>query len=254
MPTVEAMPSENPLSQLANVAANLFISLPESPQGKPFISQEEAGTPSKLLRAMRKRLNLTQREFGVLLSAGGASPISPSVICQLEAGLQVVPEALVTRAVNATSAIQRFGEYMAAKHVPGSDAAAVLKVLGPGCIDMLQPYVADATALPNADAVLVGEFLAIVTKRKPSTGGSRPGARGPYRKLNKLNNFSSAPAAADADAPAPHAFGAPVDATAGTANAISTVETESPLNSLQSSMASPQSSSAASTPCSTPTP
>ena len=57
-PTAEAAglpPSPgNPLSALADVAANLFISLPDSPQGKPFIDRAEAGSPAALLRAMRK--------------------------------------------------------------------------------------------------------------------------------------------------------------------------------------------------------
>ena len=56
-PTAEAAglpPSPgNPLSALADVAANLFISLPDSPQGKPFIDRAEAGSPAALLRAMR---------------------------------------------------------------------------------------------------------------------------------------------------------------------------------------------------------
>merc|ERR1719230_1773987 len=106
--TDDTATTENPLSQLADVAAHLFITLPESPQGKPFISQEEAASPAKLLRAMRKRLNLTQREFGVLLAAGGSSAISPSVICQLAAALQTIPPPLVTRSIAATTAIQRF--------------------------------------------------------------------------------------------------------------------------------------------------
>ena len=101
------MDTTNPLSALADVAANLFISLPDSPQGgKPFIDRAEAGSPAALLRAMRKRLNLTQREFGILLSPPGGSAISPSVICQLESALQTVPPQLVSRAVAATTAAQ----------------------------------------------------------------------------------------------------------------------------------------------------
>ena len=42
------------LNALADVAANLFISLPESPQGKPFIDRADAHSPAALLRAMRK--------------------------------------------------------------------------------------------------------------------------------------------------------------------------------------------------------
>ena len=46
-------PSAN-LDTLAGIAANLLISLPESPQGKPFIDRNEASSPAALLRAMRK--------------------------------------------------------------------------------------------------------------------------------------------------------------------------------------------------------
>lgn len=168
----------NPLNALADVAANLFISLPDSPQGKPFIDRAEAGSPAALLRAMRKRLNLTQREFGILLSPAGGSPISPSVICQLESALQAVPPPLVSRAVAATTAAQRLGEFLC--NVPeskASDAASALKSLGPGCIEELQPYLDGSPSLAPEEATLVQEFLAIVTKRRHSTGGSRPGAR-----------------------------------------------------------------------------
>ena len=191
-PTAEAAglpPSPgNPLSALADVAANLFISLPDSPQGKPFIDRAEAGSPAALLRAMRRRLNLTQREFGILLSPNGISPISPSVVCQLESALQTVPPPLVSRAVAATTAVQRLGEYLAAlAGAKPMDAAGALKNLGPGCIDELQPYLDASPALAAEEAQLVREFLSIVTKRRHSTGGSRPGARGPYRKLSKLS-------------------------------------------------------------------
>eukprot|EP00325_Prymnesiales_sp_UTEX-LB-985_P011173 CAMPEP_0174755090 /NCGR_PEP_ID=MMETSP1094-20130205/106069_1 /TAXON_ID=156173 /ORGANISM="Chrysochromulina brevifilum, Strain UTEX LB 985" /LENGTH=503 /DNA_ID=CAMNT_0015960977 /DNA_START=15 /DNA_END=1526 /DNA_ORIENTATION=- len=195
-----AMPSTANLNALADVAANLFISLPDSPQGKPFLDRADAGSPAALLRAMRRRLNLTQREFGILLSPNGASPISPSVICQLESALQTVPSPLVSRAVAATTAAQRLGEYLtglpAAK---ASDAAGALKSLGPGCIDELQPYLTAFPDLNPDEGSLVREFLAIVTKRRHSTGGSRPGARGPYRKLSKLSKGQSTPSTNNAD-------------------------------------------------------
>lgn len=167
------------LSALANVATqHLVVALPDS----PVVSHG----PS-LLRAIRKRLNMTQREFGILLSPGGVSPISPSVICQLESALQCVPSGVVMRASAVDVAIERFGEHLAGRG-NFSNAAQALKSLGPGCIDQLEPYV--QTQPPASEGAMVGEFLSIVTKRKPTSGGSRPGARGPYRKLSKVNNFS----------------------------------------------------------------
>ena len=56
-------------------------------------------------RPCPQRLNLTQREFGILLSPLGQNPISPSVICQLESALQSVPQPLVNRAVAATTSL-----------------------------------------------------------------------------------------------------------------------------------------------------
>lgn len=204
--------AEANLNALADVAATLFISLPDSPQGKPFIDRADANNPAALLRAMRKRLNLTQREFGVLLAPPGGSAISPSVICQLESALQSVPPPLVSRAVAATTACQKLGEYLAG--LPGSkaiDAAGGLKMLGPGCIDQLQPYLDAHPDLPEEEERVIREFLSTVTKRRHSTGGSRPGARGPYRKLAKVSDKSFAQTAA---APAAAAVGMAADSAA----------------------------------------
>jgi len=187
------------LSALANVASqHLVVSLPESPV---------ASHASSVLRNVRKRLNMTQREFGILLSPGGVAPISPSVICQLESALQTVPAGVLSRAAAVDAAIEHFGEYLASRDGAAfSDIAHALKALGPGCIDQLEPYVQTQPA--PGEGALVGEFLSIVTKRKPTSGGSRPGARGPYRKLSKVNNFSvdaatAVPFVADPDATAP---------------------------------------------------
>ena len=99
-----------------------------------------------------QRLNLTQREFGQLLAPPGGSAISPSVICQLESALQTVPPPLVSRAVAATSAAQKLGEYFAARDgASASDAASALKVLGPGCIDELHPYLEVCTPLGTSN-------------------------------------------------------------------------------------------------------
>ena len=191
-----ASPAGCPLDALAEIAAqSLIVTLPDSPQGKPFIDRADTGTPASLLRAIRRRLNLTQREFGILLSPNGVSPISPSVICQLESALQAAPSPLVTRAVAATTAAQHLGEYLCSQSgSKGMDAAGALKGLGAGCIDGLQAYLDASPEITADQAQLVKEFLSIVTKRRHTTGGSRPGARGPYRKLSKLSVGVSVPA------------------------------------------------------------
>lgn len=187
------------LDALADIAAQtLNIALPESPQGKPFV--EPTDTASSLLRAVRKSLNLTQREFGILLSPFGASPISPSVICQLESGLQPVPPLVVERAGAVCNAAQRLGEYLGSLPTsPQTDPASALKRLGYGCINELQPYL-EAMKPGEVDGQLATEYLSIVTKRRQTTGGSRPGARGPYRKLSKLSARDLT--AAEVDSPA----------------------------------------------------
>jgi len=191
------------LDALADIAAQtLNISLPESPQGKPFL--DSAQDPAALLRAVRKSLNLTQREFGILLSPKAASPISPSVICQLEAGLQTVPPLVTERAVAVAMAVEHLGQHLVSKEMNDTDAVGALKRLGPGCIDRLQPYV-DSASPSDEVSQLVSEYLSIVTKRRHSTGGSRPGARGPYRKLSKLSarDLTAASEGATFAAPSP---------------------------------------------------
>ena len=94
-----------------------------------------------------------------------------------------MPPPVVERAVAATTAVQKLGEHLATKpESKAGDAALALKALGPGCIDELQPYLDAHPELSEEDAELAKNFLSIVTKRKHSTGGSRPGARGPYRR------------------------------------------------------------------------
>lgn len=259
--------AESNLNALADVAASLFISLPESPQGKPFIERADASSPAGLLRAVRKRLNLTQREFGILLAPPGGSAISPSVICQLESALQSVPPQLVSRAVAATTACQKLGEYLCAQ--PGTkatDAAGGLKSLGPGCIDILQPYLDAHPDLSAEEQHTVREFLSTVTKRRHSTGGSRPGARGPYRKLAKVSDKAfpqtAAPATAAAAAAAPSSSStSPSDVAASdaTLHALPLATAAVAMADGQAEAAAPSalacgggSSSGRSTPCSTP--
>ena len=198
----------NTLDALADIAAQtLNISLPESPQGKPFL--DAAQDPAALLRAVRKSLNLTQREFGILLSPKAASPISPSVICQLEAGLQTVSPLVNERAIAVAVAAEHLGQHLATKEMSGCDAVGALKRLGPGCIEQLQPY-KEASSPSDDVAELVTEYLSIVTKRRHSTGGSRPGARGPYRKLSKLSARDLSAAAEAPSTAAPSAAAVPM--------------------------------------------
>ena len=183
-----------PLDALAAIAAqSLVIALPESPQGKPFIDKADTSTPAAFLRAMRRSLNLTQREFGILLSPNGVSPISPSVICQFESALQAVPPLVIKRAVAITASAQRLGEYLtrtATSTREAKDAASALRLLGPGCIDQLQAFLDAFPEIDTEESQMVKEYLSIVTKRRHTTGGSRPGARGPYKKLSKLSSRS----------------------------------------------------------------
>ncbi|KAL1521225.1 hypothetical protein AB1Y20_022774 [Prymnesium parvum] len=246
------MPADHPLAQLADVAAHLFITLPESPNGAARDAPADPRASSHMLRALRKQLNLTQREFGVLLSPGGASPVSPSVICQFESATHAIPPALLTRALSAATAVQRFFESSAScdasppphhhsspQQSSAHDPSSLVKSLGPGCIARLAPHV-DAAGLSSADAALLGEYLAIVSARKLSKGGSRPGARGSYRKLHKLNNFA---------APADEALVPTAAALSAAASAGGSSRGESSAGSA--SLAS-LSSSRASTPCTTP--
>jgi len=175
------------LDAQVNVAAGLLIS-PGTLQEKPILDRDGTDSPASLLIATRKMLNLTQREFGILLSTKGAPfhLISPSAICQYESAFQALPSPLLHRAVAAKAAAQRFGEYLSSMpNVKANDAASALMALGPGCLDSLQPCLAACTVLSPDERSLVHDFLAIVTKRQRVARGSKPGARGPYRKLSK---------------------------------------------------------------------
>ena len=226
----------NPLSALADVATNLWITLPDSPQGKLLVDHDDAISPSTLLRATRRRLNLTQREFGALLSQKGCNPISPSVVCQLESSVQPVSPQLITRLLAVTAAVHRFGEYLAARMhaadgtlvVKGADADAALKALGPGCIDEFKPYLDSSPALDGDAAVHVCQFLSIVTKRRHSNGGSRPGARGPYRKHAKPPTSK-----------APHTPKLPTPSTLSTLSTLSTPSSPMPKRSASGGESAP---------------
>ena len=61
------------LSALASVAADLFVSLPESPQGKAFLDKSEADSPAGILRAVRK-VRTARNTF--ILSASRASCVT----------------------------------------------------------------------------------------------------------------------------------------------------------------------------------
>ena len=186
------------LDSLANIAAkSLLIVVPESPQGEPFVDNGENRNPATILRTIRKSLNLTQREFGILLSPNGVSPISPSVICQLESALQSVPSLVLQRAAAVRTATEHLGLYLAGLSTKSADVSGALKSLGPGCINMLDIYVAALPSLAADQIQIITEYLSIVTKRRQSSGGSRPGARGPYRKLSKLSDRTLLPTPAE---------------------------------------------------------
>ena len=82
---------------------------------------------------------------------------------------------------------------------------------------------------------MIKDFLAIVTKRRHSTGGSRPGARGPYRKLNKVGGKEKKGAAAAAAAQAAAATLATAAAQVESlTTAHAAVASESPISSTGS--------------------
>ena len=165
------------LDALVNVATGLLIS-PGTVQEKPILDRAGTDSPASLLIATRKMLNLTQREFGILLSTKGASLISPSAICQYESAIQALPSPLLHRAVAAKAAAQRFGDYLSSMpNVEANDAASALMALGPGCLDSLQPCLAACTVLGLYEKELIHDFLAIVTIRQRVSRGSKPGAR-----------------------------------------------------------------------------
>ena len=165
-----AGPETTPV-ELERIASELSLAIPAD------------AAPSVLFRALRTLLNLTQKEFGILISPGGATPISASVICQLETGLQPLPALLITSAADATHAIQHFAGWRREEAAGCHDSnLSALRALAAGCEDQLQPYLAKRGQLPERDAALVGEYLAIVSKRKQSGACDRPATRGPYKK------------------------------------------------------------------------
>lgn len=130
-----------------------------------------------LLRSMRTKLNLTQREFGTLITPSHLTPVSASVICQLETGQQPVPGIVVTYAAQATAALKKYGEWL--QQQTGAESwSATLKAPCPE----LQPYPGSGGAAAEADRAIVTEFLQIVTNRKQTGVGDRPATRGPYKK------------------------------------------------------------------------
>lgn len=145
-----------------------------------------------VLRELRARLNMTQREFGKLLAPSGVGAVSPSVICGFEKALQPVPRLLIARAVDVTASIQAFALWLCQQDQQNGAGGAdelermcvKLKQLGPGCIMLLQPYQESRSGFLRVDELsAVRAFLSLVNERKVTTGaGSRPGARGPYKQ------------------------------------------------------------------------
>jgi hypothetical protein len=146
---------------------------------------------SAVFRHLRTLLNLTQREFGILISPEGTTPISASVICQLETGTQTLPASLIGRAAMAASVVHTFADWRREEHAGCYDSQlSALRALGPGCEAELQPYLNRKGELPVEDRMLVTEYLDIVSKRKQTGSGDRPATRGPYKKNSKKETES----------------------------------------------------------------
>lgn len=160
---------------LSSITASLNItSLPT-----PLVS-------SAVFRHLRTLLNLTQREYGILISPEGTTPISASVICQLETGTQAIPASLIGRAAAGATAVQTFADWRREAQAGCYDSQlSALRALGPGCESELQPYLDRKGELPPLDRTLVTEYLDIVSKRKQTGSGDRPATRGPYKKNKK---------------------------------------------------------------------
>ncbi|KAL1506908.1 hypothetical protein AB1Y20_007772 [Prymnesium parvum] len=139
--------------------------------------------PSDAFRAIRTRLNLTQKEFGSLIAS--SAPISASVICQLENGSQTLPATLFHAAAHAASAVIRFGAWKASLASRHDSTSAALRALGAGCEAELGLYVAGKPGVPDEETQLVGAYLSIVSRRKQSSACDRPATRGPYKKTPK---------------------------------------------------------------------
>eukprot|EP00966_Prymnesium_polylepis_P090440 2094690-Prymnesium_polylepis.1 len=158
-------------ADIERIATELNLSIPAD------------AAPSVLFRALRTLLNLTQKEFGVLIAPGGSNPISASVICQLETGLQPLPALLITCAATAATAVQRFGNWRRAEHAGCHDSAlSALRALNAGCEAEIESFVAAQAELPDIERELVGTYLAVVSKRKSSGLTDRPATRAPYKK------------------------------------------------------------------------
>lgn len=143
----------------------------------PKFSHADNEKHASLLRAMRRLLNLTQREFGILLSPkqNNMLPLSASQICHYEAALQAMPMSFIGRAIAATTAVRHYGEYLGAKCGSGlpNDTASALKALGPGCSDGLEPYLLDRPKLSTDEGSFVRDFLNLVSERSHNRGGAR---------------------------------------------------------------------------------
>jgi len=160
---------------------------------------------SSLFRAMRTMLNVTQKEFGALVSPEGATPISASVVCQLESGAQVIPSSILERAALATAAVQAFADWRRAEQSGCFDSRlSALRALGTESEALLAPYLSSETPPTAAHAALIEQYLGLVSSRKQSSAGNRPTTRGPYKKkpsAKPLDSSSSAASSAPSSAP-----------------------------------------------------
>ncbi|KAL3919093.1 MAG: hypothetical protein SGPRY_005757 [Prymnesium sp.] len=169
----EAEPSARELSRLRG---GLPLGLPP------------AASPSSTFRAFRTLLNLTQKEFGTLISLERA-PISASVICQLETGVQPISASLFRLAATCTAAVHCFAEWRVEELLGCHDSTlSALRALGAGCEAELPRYTAKQAGLSESDRALLAKYLALVSQRKQARLCDRPATRGPYKKSARVSH------------------------------------------------------------------
>jgi len=160
---------------------------------------DEPHSPSNLFRCMRTMLNVTQKEFGILVSPEGSTPISASVVCQLETGSQAIPAAILDRAAMATSTIHAFADWRRAEQSGCFDSRlSALRALGVESEALLAPYLSSNGPLADGRADIVAAYLGVVSRRKPSTAGNRPATRGPYKKKPSAKGLDSSSSSSSA--------------------------------------------------------
>jgi len=165
------------------------------------VSAPAPHSSSSLFRAMRTMLNVTQKEFGALVSPEGAAPISASVVCQLECGAQDIPASILERAASATAAVHSFADWRRDEQAGCFDSRlSALRALGAESEALFALYLGSGAVLTTTHAALVEQYLGLVSKRKQSTAGNRPATRGPYKKKPSAKGLDSSSSSASSTA------------------------------------------------------